>query len=60
MDANRENGQIFLGGISMSADDMITYIKNDLRIFGQGVIVLLILILGLFFKSKRWIILTIL
>ena len=57
MDANRDNGQLFLGGISMIADDMITYIKNDLRIFGLGVFLLLVLMLGLFFKSKRWIIL---
>ncbi|MGI9537075.1 MAG: efflux RND transporter permease subunit [Desulfocapsaceae bacterium] len=57
MDANRDNGQLFLGGISMIADDLITYIKNDLRIFGLGVFLLLVLMLGLFFKSKRWIIL---
>ncbi len=57
MDANRDNGQLFLGGISMIADDMVTYIKNDLRIFGMGVFLLLVLMLGLFFKSKRWIIL---
>jgi predicted RND superfamily exporter protein len=57
MDANRDNGQLFLGGISMIADDMVTYIKNDLRIFGLGVFLLLVLMLGLFFKSKRWIIL---
>ena len=57
MDANRDNGQLFLGGISMIADDMITYIKNDLRIFGLGVFLLLVLMLGIFFKNKRWIIL---
>ncbi|MFW2366173.1 MAG: efflux RND transporter permease subunit [Desulforhopalus sp.] len=57
MDANRENGQLYLGGISMIADDMITYIKNDLKVFGLGVFLLLVLMLGLFFKSKRWIIL---
>lgn len=57
MDASRDNGQLFLGGISMIADDMITYIKNDLKIFGLGVFVLLVMMLGLFFKNKRWIIL---
>ena len=57
MDANRDRGQLFLGGISMIADDMITYIKNDLRIFGLGVFLMLVLMLGLFFKSKRWVIL---
>lgn len=57
MDASREKGNLFLGGVSMIADDMITYIKNDLRMFGLGVFFLLALMLGLFFKSKRWIIL---
>jgi predicted RND superfamily exporter protein len=55
IDANRDTGEFFLGGISMIADDMITYIKNDLKIFGLGVFLLLVLMLGLFFKSKRWI-----
>ena len=57
MEANRDKGQLFLGGISMIADDMITYIKNDLMIFGLGVFVLLVMMLGLFFKNIRWIIL---
>ena len=57
MDGYRDSGQLFLGGISMIADDLITYIKNDLRIFGVGVFVLLVLMLGLFFRNKRWIIL---
>jgi len=57
MDASRDKGRLFLGGVSMIADDMITYIKNDLRMFGLGVFFLLALMLGVFFKSKRWIIL---
>ena len=57
MNANRDAGQLYLGGISMIADDLITYIKNDLRIFGLGVFVLLVLMLGLFFRSKRWVVL---
>ncbi len=57
MDEHRDRGELFLGGISMIADDMITYIKSDLKKFGLGVFLLLTLMLGLFFKSKRWIIL---
>ncbi len=57
MAENRSGGELFLGGISMIADDMITYIKNDLRIFGLGVFILLVVMLGIFFKSKRWIVL---
>ncbi len=57
MDKHRSSGEFFLGGISMIADDMITYIKSDLRLFGLGVFILLVVMLGFFFKSKRWIIL---
>ena len=57
MDGHRDSGQLYLGGVSMIADDMITYIKNDLRIFGLGVFLMLVLMLGLFFRSKRWIVL---
>ena len=57
MDKHRGEGQLYLGGVSMIADDMITYIKNDLRIFGLGVFLMLVLMLGLFFRNKRWVIL---
>ena len=57
IDGHRASGQLYLGGVSMIADDMITYIKNDLRIFGLGVFLMLVLMLGLFFRSKRWIVL---
>ncbi len=57
MDASRDKGRLYLGGVSMIADDMITYIKTDLKMFGLGVFFLLALMLGVFFKSIRWIIL---
>ena len=52
----RATSEIFLGGVSMIADDMITYIKKDLQIFGLGVFVLLIVLLGVIFKQIKWII----
>ena len=60
MDRYREDAELFLGGISMIADDLITFIKKDLKIFGLGVLFFLIVALGLIFKSKRWVILPIL
>jgi len=57
MDKYRGGSELFLGGISMAADDMITFIKTDLKIFGIGVFLLLILMLGLIFRRIRWIIL---
>jgi predicted RND superfamily exporter protein len=53
----REHGQLHLGGISMIADDMITFIRKDLKVFGWGVFFLLIAMLGMIFKHKRWVIL---
>jgi predicted RND superfamily exporter protein len=47
--------ELFLGGVSMVADDMISYIKNDLKVFGAGVFVLLVLMLGMIFGRLRWI-----
>ena len=55
----RGSADLFLGGISMITDDMIRFIKNDLKIFGLGVLFLLIVILGIIFKHKRWVILPI-
>jgi predicted RND superfamily exporter protein len=57
MDRHRDSADLFLGGISMIADDMITFIKSDLKVFGIGVFILLVGMLGLIFRHLRWIIL---
>jgi len=55
MDNYRRDADLFLGGVSMIADDMITFIKNDLKVFGLGVLLFLILTLGIIFRRIRWI-----
>ena len=60
MKDHADDGELFLGGVSMVADDMITFIKNDLKVFGLGVLLLLILTLTLIFRNPRWIILPLL
>jgi predicted RND superfamily exporter protein len=55
MDKYRGDAELFLGGVSMIADDMITFVKNDLKVFGLGVMGLLILTLGIIFRRIRWI-----
>jgi len=55
MNKYSDNADLFLGGVSMIADDMITFIKNDLEIFGSGMLILLILTLGIIFRRLRWI-----
>jgi len=60
MDRYRGEGELFLGGISMITDDLITFIKKDLKIFGLGVLFFLIVTLGIIFRNKRWVILPVL
>ncbi len=57
MDRYRRDAELFLGGVSMIADDMITFIKSDLKIFGVGVLFFLVLMLGVIFRRVRWILL---
>ena len=59
MDHYRDDADLFLGGVSMIADDLISFIKNDLKVFGFGVLFFLIITLGIIFKKKRWIFLPI-
>jgi len=54
-DQYRSDAELFLGGVSMIADDMITYVRNDLKVFGVGVMLFLVIMLGIIFRSKRWI-----
>jgi len=57
MDGYRGFGTLHLGGVPMIADDMITFIKNDLIVFGFGVFVFLVGMLSIIFRSVRWVIL---
>ena len=50
-------GQLFLGGVPMIADDMMTYIRDDLVVFGLGVFLFLVLMLGCIFRRPRWVLL---
>lgn len=57
IDPYREHGILHLGGVPMVADDMITFVRNDLVVFGLGVFVFLIVVLGIIFRRPRWIVL---
>jgi uncharacterized protein len=57
LDRYRDRAEIFLGGVPMIATDMIDYIESDLSIFGIAVTTLMVLVMWLFFRSKRWVLL---
>jgi len=49
-------GKIYLGGIPMIADDMMTFIKSDIIVFGLGVFLFIIATLWFVFRRLIWII----
>ncbi len=51
-----EVAKIHLGGIPMIADDMMSFIKNDIIVFGVGVLLFIIATLWFIFRKFIWII----
>ena len=57
MNEHRDQAQMYLGGVSMIVSDMISFIEQDITVFGLGVVAFLVLSLGYFFRKLRWILL---
>ena len=51
-----KESKIHLGGIPMIADDMMTFIKSDIIVFGLGVLLFIIATLWFVFRKLIWII----
>ena len=60
IDKYNEGAKIHLGGIPMIADDMMTYIKNDIVVFGFGVFIFIIVTLWFIFRNLKWVIIPLL
>jgi predicted RND superfamily exporter protein len=56
----RGQGVLYLGGVPMITDDMVTFVRNDLLVFGGGVLAFLIIVLTIIFRKLRWIVLPLL
>lgn len=57
MKQHQNEAQMFLGGVNMIADDLITFVKNDLKTYGIIVLLLLIAVLWILFRRLRWVLL---
>ena len=55
-----DSAKIHLGGIPMIADDMMSYIKSDIVVFGIGVFVFIIFTLWVVFRNLKWVIMPLL
>lgn len=56
----RSDGSLFLGGVSMIADDMISFIKNDLKVFGTAAFLLMAITIASIFRRYYWVLSTML
>ena len=57
MGVYRGQASMFLGGMPMIVVDMTEYVRNDLVVFGTGVIVFLVITLFVIFRRPRWVVL---
>jgi predicted RND superfamily exporter protein len=53
----RGDATVFLGGVPMIAVDMIDFVKSDLRVFGTGILLFIVVLLVAIFRSWRWMLL---
>ena len=54
------NAEIHLGGLPMITDDMMSFIRNDIVVFGIGVFIFIIITLWLIFKKIKWVVIPLL
>ena len=52
---HKSSAEIHLGGIPMIADDMMTYVKNDIIVFGAGVFLFIVCTLWFVFRNLIWV-----
>ncbi len=55
-----ENAKIHLGGIPMIADDMMSFIKSDIVVFGIGVFIFIVFTLWFIFRNLKWVLMPLL
>jgi predicted RND superfamily exporter protein len=53
------SGVLFLGGVSMIANDIVSFVKSDLFIYGLSLVIILVVVLWVIFRAIRWVILPI-
>jgi predicted RND superfamily exporter protein len=54
------NAEVHLGGLPMITDDMMSFIQNDIVVFGIGVFIFIVITLWFIFKKIKWVIIPLL
>jgi predicted RND superfamily exporter protein len=56
---HQQNAQLFLGGVNMITDDMISFVKSDIATYGIIVVLLIIVIIWSILKSFRFVLISV-
>jgi predicted RND superfamily exporter protein len=56
----RDHARIFLGGVPMIAVDLIAFVKSDMRVFGIGILLFIVVLLAVIFHALRWVLIPLL
>ena len=54
--AENNEYKYYLGGIDMIASDTISFVKNDIKIFGFAVLIFIVFVLFLIYRDIKWVI----
>ena len=52
----KQFGELYLGGIPMIANDVVSFVKKDLKVFGIAILFFLVITLMIIFRQSRWVI----
>ena len=55
--AHAGNAEIHMGGVPMIADDLVSFVRNDIETFGIVILFFIILALSVLFRSLRFVVL---
>ncbi|WP_439102746.1 efflux RND transporter permease subunit [Congregibacter sp.] len=56
----RDHAGIFVGGLPMIAADMVSFVRNDLLLFGSAILATMVLVLALIFRRVKWVVIPLL
>jgi len=59
LDIFRGDGEMFLGGAVMIADDMIGFVKSDIVLYGAAILLIMIFMFWIIFREIRFVVLPI-
>ncbi len=55
-DRYRDVARLFVGGVPMIAADMVSFVGNDLVVFGGAILGIMLVVLAIIFRRVRWVV----